>query len=235
MKNIILQHYDGELGEIEKESIKNIKGYAKFVGAEYELVTGRAFRENLSHWACQKMCMLDERWDEYDDLLMLDIDMFVPKSMKENVFDVKGIGLYTDTQKMLHRKIVNMYPIIASASAPYWGGAIYKLSRAMRKKLRKQLGGDESWMLNFNKRWNFGDEGIMHVLAYRAGITMKTPDIFTDKKWCQDSFLPNPEKAGFIHIRKKIKPGGPEQEKIDNLRSLQKAGIVERQYHEPLG
>lgn len=40
MKNIILQHYDGELGELEKLSIDNISNYAKKCGAEYELVLG---------------------------------------------------------------------------------------------------------------------------------------------------------------------------------------------------
>lgn len=226
MKNIILQHYDGDLGEIEKESIKNIKKYAEMVDAEYYLILGKPFRSHLTS-PCQKVHMLNEEWDDYDDVLMLDIDMFTPKELSENVFQATGIGLYSDTQKRSHRKIVANNPMIASSIAPYWGGAIYKLNRNMRKKLRNQLGGNESWMLNFNKKWTFEDEGIMHVLAYRAGITMKYDNLFIDNKWCQNSFLPNPEKAGFIHVRTKIKPNGPEKKKIENLRTLQEAGIVE--------
>lgn len=227
MKNIILQHYDGELGEIETLSIENIKNYAKRIDAEYHLIRGKPFRQHLTA-PCQKVYMLDEEWDDYDDVLMLDIDMFTPKELSENVFQAPGIGLYSDTQKWLHGKIVRSNPTIASSNAPYWGGAIYKLNRNMRKKFRKQLGDNESWMLSFNKKWTFEDEGIMHVLAYRAGITMKDANLFLDNKWCQDSYLPNPEKAGFIHVRTKIKPNGPEKKKIENLRTLQEAGIVER-------
>tara|TARA_R110002167_G_scaffold203832_1_gene407812 strand:- start:106 stop:234 length:129 start_codon:yes stop_codon:yes gene_type:complete len=40
MKNIILQHYTGELGELEKLSQKNIQEYAKACGAEYKLIQG---------------------------------------------------------------------------------------------------------------------------------------------------------------------------------------------------
>lgn len=55
MKNIILQHYDGELGELEKLSIDNISNYAKKCGAEYELVLGAVqWETNLafSHKSC---------------------------------------------------------------------------------------------------------------------------------------------------------------------------------------
>lgn len=47
------------------------------------------------------------------------------------------------------------------------------------------------------------------------------------KKLCQCSFLPNPEKAGFIHVRTKVTPKGPKRTKIENLRSLQVKGIIE--------
>ena len=33
--NIILQHFDGELRELDKLSIDNIRNYADMVGAEY--------------------------------------------------------------------------------------------------------------------------------------------------------------------------------------------------------
>jgi hypothetical protein len=36
--NIILQHFDGELRELDYLSIANIKQYAKMVGAEYKLI-----------------------------------------------------------------------------------------------------------------------------------------------------------------------------------------------------
>ena len=65
----------------------------------------------------------------------------------------------------------------------------------------------------------FEDEGIMHTLANFEGLTNQEKYIL-DKKWCQCSFLPNPEKAGFIHIRTKITPTGPKREKIKNYQEL---------------
>ncbi len=106
MPNIILQHFDGELRELDKLSKNNIMEYADQCGAEYELVKGKPFRNHLTS-PCQKVFMLDEKYDEYDDVLMLDIDMFVPKNMKVNIFDQVGVGLYNPIQQRLHSKLVN--------------------------------------------------------------------------------------------------------------------------------
>jgi hypothetical protein len=92
------------------------------------------------------------------------------------------------------------------------------MDRHTRQTLRKQLGGNEGWMQNFNKPYNYEDEGIMHVLAFRSGF--KTENPYMDQKWCQCSFLPNPENAGFIHVRTKITPQGPKQDKILNWQNL---------------
>ena len=223
MKNIILQHFDGELRELDKLSIKNIQGYAEMVGAEYQLVRGKPFRSHLTA-PCQKVHLIHEEWDDYDDVLMLDIDMFAPKGMTENVFEKDGIGLYADTQMRLHRQIAQKFPFIASVNTPYWGGAIYKMDKKTRQTLRKELGGDEGWMLNYNKLYHFEDEGIIHTLAFKSGFKTKTP--YLDRKWCQCSFLPNPESAGFIHIRTKVTPQGPKREKIENYNELVTKGIL---------
>jgi len=170
MTNIILQHFDGNLRPLDELSMANIKEYAEMVGAEYKLITGRPFRRHLTS-PCQKVHMLDEEFDGYDQVLMLDIDMFAPKGMTENVFDLEGIGLYSEVQNMLHRKIATTYPLFARYSAPYWGGAIYKMNLEMRKRLRRNLGGNEGWMNSYNKAYVFEDEGIMHTLANFEGLT----------------------------------------------------------------
>lgn len=224
MPNIILQHFDGELRELDKLSMANIQEYAEMVGAEYRLITGRPFRPHLTS-PCQKVHMIDEEFDEYDQVLMLDIDMFAPKGMTENVFELEGVGLYADTQKRLHETIARNYPMIASRIAPYWGGAIYKMDRAMRKKLRGQLFGPEGWMNNYNQPYRYEDEGIIHTLAFKAGLYVDNKYTL-DQKWCQCSFLPNPEKAGFIHIRTKVTPSGPKREKIENYNALVEQGIL---------
>ena len=104
MNNIILQHFDGELRPLDKLSMENIQAYAEMVGADYKLVVGKPFRRHLTA-PCQKVYMIDQTWDDYDDVLMLDIDMFAPKGMKENIFELQGVGLYEEVQKRLAAKI----------------------------------------------------------------------------------------------------------------------------------
>lgn len=225
MKNIILQHFDGKLRELDKLSILNISAYADFVGAEYKLIVGKPFREYLTA-PCQKVHMINEEFDSYDEVLMLDIDMFVPKNMKINVFKEQGVGMHNTVQEKLHIQLVKTYGTLGSMDAPYWGGAIYKMSRELRQKLRAALNdSNDKWMLKFNKLYHFEDEGIMHVLANKAGISAK--DTYINPKWCQCSFLPHPEKAGFIHVRTKITPTGPKREKMENYKVLVEAGIIE--------
>tara|TARA_R110000787_G_scaffold18900_2_gene57296 strand:- start:27 stop:677 length:651 start_codon:yes stop_codon:yes gene_type:complete len=215
---------DGPLRPLDKLSMANMQEYAKLVGADYELVTGRPFRRNLTG-ACQKVHMIEEKYDAYDQVLMVDIDMFAPIGMTENIFDLQGVGLYADTQVMLHRKILGHAPMFSSANHAYWGGAIYKMPKPLRMKLRRHLGGDESWMLPYNKAYQFEDEGIMHTLAMLSGIR-HTPEQYLARKWCYCSFLPEVEKAGFIHVRTKITPQGPKREKIDNYNALVAEGIL---------
>tara|TARA_X000001316_G_C922385_1_gene37638 strand:- start:2320 stop:2991 length:672 start_codon:yes stop_codon:yes gene_type:complete len=222
--NIILQHFDGDLRPLDEKSVENIMAYADMVGAEYRLIRGKPFRKHLTS-PCQKVYMLDKEFDEYDQVLMLDIDMFAPIGMEENIFELEGVGLYADVQKMLHRKIAAQYPMIANLSVPYWGGAIYKMDKTMRTKLRTHLGSNEGWMNNYNKLYHFEDEGIMHTLAYQQGLKCEDKYIL-EQKWCQCSFLPNPENAGFIHVRTKITPTGPKREKIENYNELVSKGVL---------
>jgi len=225
MKNIILQHFDGELRQLDKLSIENIQAYAKMVGADYKLILGKPFRKHLTA-PCQKVYMIDEEFDDYDNVLMLDIDMFAPNGMKENIFKQKGIGLHASTQSMLHRKLVQQYGFIGDIDKPYWGGAIYKMDRGLRKRLRSALGRDESWMENYNKPYHFEDEGIFHTLTVFSSAYIPKEEWYLHRKWCQCSFLPEPEKAGFIHIRTKVTPTGPKREKIDNYLALVDKGVL---------
>ena len=226
--NIILQHFDGELRELDKLSMANIQQYAEQHGAEYRLITGKPFREHLTS-PCQKVHMLDEEFDEYDKVLMLDIDMFAPKHNDVNIFDKKGIGLYGPTQKKLHKRLVNDIRPIGTASIfyPYWGGAIYLMDRATRQHLRRGLGGNENWMSVFNVPYQYEDEGIMHFLATKTKFN-KYPVPYLNQRWCCDSYAADKHlyKSGFIHIRTKIAPAGPKRDKIENYNLLVERGII---------
>ena len=228
MTNIILQHFNGTLGELENLSIANIQRYAEFVQADYRLVTGKPFNVNLTN-PCQKMHMLHEEFDEDDDVLMLDIDMFTVRGNVANVFGEIGVGLSAAFQEKLRKKFIAQYPTLGSVHAPYWGGAIYKLSKDLRLKLREQMDGrDNSWMqhslVQVNKRFHFEDEGIMHTLAKMAQISPVNAAI--DPKWCQDSYSPTLQKSGFVHIRKGTGIPGFERTKIENYKILVQKGVI---------
>jgi len=220
--NIILQHFDGNLRPLDNLSIANMTTYAGKIGAEYKLIRGKPFREHLTG-ACQKVHMLSEVYDEYDDVLMVDIDMFVPNGMLIDVFDQVGCGLYNPIQKKLHQRLAGGN--LRSQAAPYWGGAIYKFNKERRLNLRAGLGGDEKWMDQFNKPYHYEDEGIVHFLAAKAGMNMSKEDIM-DPRWCYDNYLPVPQNAYMIHVRTKVKPEGPKRTKIENYNELVEKGIL---------
>ena len=226
MRNIILQHFDkfDNMRELDKKSQKNIQEYAVQVGADYSLVLGMPFRDHLTA-PCQKVYMIDEEYDDYDNVLMLDIDMFVPKNMDKDIFDEVGVGLYNPIQQNLHTKLVRQNSFQGSMNAPYWGGAIYKMDRALRQKLRGGLGGNESWMNAYNKPYQWEDEGIFHTLAFKTGVKI-SDEQFLHPKWCYDNYLEYPQYAGMIHVRTKITPSGPKQEKIKNYQALVDKGIL---------
>ena len=219
--NLILQHFDGNLRELDLLSIANIQRYAEYVNADYELIRGKPFSADLTA-PCQKVYMLNECFDSWDTVLMLDIDMFAPSNMKENVFDVEGIGMRNKVQTDLHNRLSKAHPDLASLTAPYWGGAIYKMSKDIRKKLRDNISA--SWMKTYNKNYYYEDEGIMHTLAYKADLKHDNK-MYLNQKWCQCSYLPNTESAWFIHIRTKVTPTAPKREKIENYKELAQRGI----------
>jgi len=226
MRNIILQHFDkfDNLRELDKKSQKNIQEYAVQIGADYELVLGMPFRKHLTA-PCQKLYMIDEQYDDYDNVLMVDIDMFVPKNMNKDIFEEPGIGLYNPIQQRLHNKLVSQHPFQGSKDTPYWGGAIYKMDRKLRQKLRAGLGGNEGWMNAYNQPYQWEDEGIFHTLAFKTGVRI-SQDQMLHPKWCYDNYLEYPQYAGMIHIRTKITPQGPKQEKIKNYQALVDKGIL---------
>ena len=227
MNNIILQHWTGSLGELEERSKANIEEYARFCGADYSLLRGDLFREGLSA-PCQKLIMLDEQFDEYDTVVMMDIDMFTRKGMTKNIFtDDKGIGRHHGIQKSLVKSLERRFPKLCNSKYPYWGGSIYRLDREVRQQLRQHI--DDKDIRPFNH--NFEDEGIMHSLAVKADMQV-TENTYLDKDlWNRSSFEENVSEGYIIHIRKKIKniPGrkSPGQSKILNYRNLVEQGILE--------
>jgi hypothetical protein len=218
-RNIILQHFTGKLRPLDKLSIENIKAYAKRIGVEYQFIDGQVFRHHLTP-PCQKVHILAEKWDDYDNVLMLDIDMFVTRNLMVNVFNDNGVGLGTGpTQIRLKQRLIEWGRI--DQNTGYWGGAFYKLNHHQRTTLRAAMPKDDSWMDLYNESYKYEDEGIISELFYKSGCEWSN----AHPKWQQDSFLPSHE-PGMIHVRTKITPQGPKREKIENFYAMQMAGII---------
>ena len=97
MKNLIVQHFHPQyenVGKpmpwIVKKSTDNIRRYAEQLGAEYRLLDGEPFRKGLRA-QCQKLCVLNEEFDEYDNIAVFDTDMFLVNGCKENIFKEKEL------------------------------------------------------------------------------------------------------------------------------------------------
>ncbi|KKM23111.1 hypothetical protein LCGC14_1618480 [marine sediment metagenome] len=224
MKNIILQHWTGELNELAKLSSENIANYASKINVEYKLLKGNIFRENLTP-PMQKLYMLDEVFDGYNYVVMLDMDVFARKDLSVNVFiDTEGIGRHTPIQDMLVKKLAGLYPTLGDVKYPYWGGSIWRLSKDIRKSLRQHINEDE--MSVFSKPYHFEDEGVMHRLAILADLKVSQDTYLDGNVWNQSSFEQNVDDAYFIHIRTKITPSGPKRTKMENYNDLVKRGII---------
>ena len=226
MKNIILQHWTGNMNDLGERSSANISKYAALLNADYRLLRGNVFRENLGA-PCQKVYMLDKEFDEYDIVVMVDMDMFTRTNMTENVFtDVEGIGRHTTIQDKLVRALHRRFPHLGNPKYPYWGGSIYRLDRKTRQQLRKHIKDDE--IINFSDTKNYVDEGIMHRLAVLAKLEITKKTYLPGNHWNCGSFEKGVETAALIHIRTKVTPQGPKRAKLENYRDLVQQGLIEK-------
>lgn len=222
MKNILLQHWNGPLGQLEELSVENMKAYAEFCGAEYRLLRGTPFDGRLSPQS-QKMAALGEEFDEYDIVVMLDTDMFTRKGMTKNIFtDETGYGRHYGIQEHLRKKLHLKFPFLCDTRYPYWGGSCYRLPLEIRQTFRQHMRLHE--MTQFSG--NYNDEGIMHRCAVLADFKEKDGIYFDRQQWNYSSFDDGVENAYIIHIRPKVTPSGPKRKKIENYHALHKKGII---------
>jgi hypothetical protein len=209
MKNIILQHFEPQgknIGKpmplIVRKSMENIKEYAESLGAEYKLLDGEPFQKGLRS-QCQKCAAINEEYDEYDNVVVLDTDKFVTTSCTENIFNETGIACYGRTHKnVIQRQIVSAYPKYASYDYPIWGGAVYVMPREFRQLMRNNIDDEMRELFKKISAKPWVDEGIFHVLAVKAKFKL---DHTLDEKWDYNSYDPHPETANMIHIRHRPK------------------------------
>ena len=171
----------------------------------------------------QKLHMLSEEFDDYDVVVMLDIDCFTRRGMTKNIFtEEKGIGRHQQTQADLVKNLERVLPNLCSTKYPYWGGAVYRLERSVRQTLRKHINHFE--LLQFNRHLH--DEGMMHRLAVLAKLPIDENTYMEGQSWDFNSFDRGIEDANIIHIRPKFKLEGPRCPKIDVYNYLASTGVI---------
>jgi hypothetical protein len=221
MKRLILQHYTGTPGELELLSMRNIQDFAKREAADYLFLEGNVFAEGLSA-PMQKLAMLDERFDSYDVVVMLDMDMFVRKGLQESLFDQPGIGVSGYSQRRLKWRHLRKFSGLVHWRYPYWNGSLWKLDRWHRQTFRSKLDLVE---LSRYSAGELEDEGVMHQLArhnhFHSGI------LPGGEKWAMSSWWPNLEEGAMYHIRPRVSKNGPVRPKLENLRKIADMGLIE--------
>lgn len=91
MKNLIYQYWDGDLRSGVAASTKNMAEYAERIGADHKFFHNQEWykgkiKGNYKYWGSLHP-VLTEEFDEYDNVLFLDADIFAVDGLEENVFD----------------------------------------------------------------------------------------------------------------------------------------------------
>ena len=199
MANLILQHWNNKMPEWARLATETIKLYAKDIGVEYRLISGwpmGEFRGAVS----QKIAIVLEEYDKYDDVVMLDSDM-VYSGIKSNCFDFEGIGrLHLKAMKSEQNSKQGRYwPNLYKQGSPLFFGNFIKLTREERIALRKHIPSEEFVKENmsnpnlssYNTSMPPNDEQTLHYMIHTSGA-------LKDKKELQvphDRFCDLPEEA----------------------------------------
>ena len=199
MKNLILQYWTGNLPEWARLAMESIKLYAKDINADYELVTGWPLGE-FRGVVSQKVCLVMEKYDVYDNVVMLDTDM-VYTGIKDDCFKYDGVG-------RLHLKAMaskettkqgRYWPNLYKVNEPLFFGNFVKLTREQRIAIRPYL-PDEKFirenmsdpsLSRFKTSMPPNDEQTLHYMFHMSGI-------FGDKSLLNvphDKFCDLPEES----------------------------------------
>ena len=179
MKNLILQYWTGPLPEWARLAMKSIELYAKDISVDYQLVSGwplGEFRGTVS----QKICLVKEEYDSYDNVLMLDTDM-VYSGIADDAFQYDGIGRYhlKAMSSHLSSKQGRYWPRLYKQDSPLFFGNFIKLNREQRITLRTALPNEEFVSANksdprlsrFNTSMPPNDEQTLHYMIHTSGMT----------------------------------------------------------------
>jgi lipopolysaccharide biosynthesis glycosyltransferase len=154
MRNLIYQYWYGVQPFYAMASSVNIKAYADLVGADYRCDINKPFivGSNVEFMNCLRPIQ-DPAFDEYDNVLFLDMDIFATENAQDNIFDVSvdGVGMVQEV-----------------------------LQPDLRQKSSSRINGvnDKIWAAAVKKRFGI-DVPVDHKnrpLVYNSGVVMYTKE-----------------------------------------------------------
>ena len=114
MKNIIYQYWKGPLKSGVVASHKEIKKYAERIGAEYRFdrdieIASKTVDVPIYYEPANPL--VDDSFDEYDNVMLIDIDVFPVEGLTENIFNVldeEDAGICTEPKQPKYREIFDV-------------------------------------------------------------------------------------------------------------------------------
>ena len=117
MKNIIYQYWKGDLKPGVVYSTELIKKYAEKIGAEYrfdhnKIIAGKVCSIPIYYEPANPL--VDPYFDDYDNVALIDIDVFPVENLNENLFDQldgEDVGICTEPDQPFFRSTMNVSDI----------------------------------------------------------------------------------------------------------------------------
>ena len=114
MKNMIYQYWQGNLKPGVIYSTELMKKYADKIGAEYrfdhnKIIAGK--KVNVPIYYEPANPLVDDSFDEYDNVALIDIDVYPKDNLEENLFkqlDDEDAGICTEPNQPHYREIFNV-------------------------------------------------------------------------------------------------------------------------------
>ena len=167
-KNLILQHWNGDLPKWARIATLTVSDYADRIDADYELVRGMPMGD-IHGPHTQKLVYLKDKYDCYEQTLMLDMDIVATKE-SANVFDIPYVGVLHDRAMKGASRTPGAAPTLFKLGKPVFFGNFIKLSVADRVKLRKVWDEEESFIGESVIDHYSGDEIVLHYLIWKSKI-----------------------------------------------------------------
>lgn len=154
MKNIIYQYWQGPMKPGVSASVKLMRRYAETIGAEYRFDHNKTIASNYVNvpiYYEPANPLVDPSFDEYDNIALVDIDVFPIEGLTENIFEElsnEDAGICSEPMQPYFRQIYNVAGINNKA--------------------------DNSWCQVLKKHWNidYSYDNEKRPMVYNTGVVI---------------------------------------------------------------